>query len=62
MKVHISKKLPESKYDPNGDVIELWEDGTLTISGYDGMTHLNKKEAEELAKILLDWAKIEVSS
>jgi hypothetical protein len=45
-----------------GDTITLNDDGTFSISGYDGITVLTKEQASDLAKMLLLWAESGTSS
>ena len=39
-----------------GETVALDDDGTFTISGYDGFTVLTKDQAREIAAMLLQWA------
>jgi len=51
-------KLPQHEYatGTEGNVIRLDDDGTFSISGYDGLTVLTKNQAREVAAMLLRWA------
>ena len=50
-------KLPQNSGDNFlGDKIEFYDDGQLSIGGYDGITVLTREQAKRLGEKLIAWA------